>query len=165
MCYIPDAKAKTDAPASLAILIKQRRRWMNGATFGSTKVMSNFINMTSCKRTKHSCPRQFGMVFFLFYYILQFVSQFFTVGSMYASISVFLKVSVKSMLVSSGYDYSTITVITSLFDYMYLFLVLMAIIISLTTPVDRGASYFKFLMVSFGTLLSITMIGIVAYLA
>ena len=105
------------------------------------------------------------MVFFLIYYILQFTSQFFTVGSMYASISVFLKNSFKSMLVSSGYSYSVVSVLTSLFDYIYLFLVLMAIIISLTTPVDRGASYFKFLMVAFGLLLVITMIGIIAYLA
>ena len=40
----------------------------------------------------------------------------------------------------------------------------MAIIISLTTPVDRGVVYFKFLMVSFGLLLCTTMVGIVVYL-
>lgn len=41
----------------------------------------------------------------------------------------------------------------------------MAIIISLTTPVDKGVAYFKFLMVAFGLLLVSTMIGIVMYLA
>lgn len=40
----------------------------------------------------------------------------------------------------------------------------MAIIVSLTTPVDRGAIYFKFLMVMFAILLLSTMAGIVAYL-
>ena len=40
----------------------------------------------------------------------------------------------------------------------------MAIIISLTTPVDRGVNYFKFLMVAFGLLLITTMTGIVFYL-
>jgi chitin synthase len=53
LTYIPDAKAKTDAPDSLAVLIKQRRRWMNGALFGTMKVISNFVHMTSCHRTKH----------------------------------------------------------------------------------------------------------------
>lgn len=33
--YIPDAKAFTDAPPSLQVLMKQRRRWMNGALFGT----------------------------------------------------------------------------------------------------------------------------------
>lgn len=74
LCYIPDAKARTDAPESLAILIKQRRRWMNGATFGTTKVFSHFVDMVSCSRTKHSVGRQIGMVFFLIYYILTFLS-------------------------------------------------------------------------------------------
>ena len=91
LCFIPDAKAYTDAPDSLAVLIKQRRRWMNGALFGTVKVISSFVHMVSCNRTKHSWYRQLMMVFFLGYYILTFLFQFFTVGSMYASITIFLK--------------------------------------------------------------------------
>lgn len=54
--------------------------------------------------------------------------------------------------------------ISNLFDYLYIALIVMAIIISLTTPVDRGISYFKFLMAFFGILLLITMAGIIYYL-
>jgi chitin synthase len=54
--------------------------------------------------------------------------------------------------------------ISDLFDYVYIGLIVMAIIISLTTPVDRGISYFKFLMAFFGVLLLITMSGIIYYL-
>jgi len=57
LAYLPDAKAFTDAPGNLATLIKQRRRWMNGAMFGTVKVISNFIHMLSCRRTKHSWYR------------------------------------------------------------------------------------------------------------
>lgn len=39
LTFIPDAKALTDAPGTLAVLIKQRRRWMNGALFGTMKVI------------------------------------------------------------------------------------------------------------------------------
>lgn len=67
LTYIPDAKAITDAPDKLAILIKQRRRWMNGALFGSMKVIQNFVHMVSCNRTKHPWYRQIGMVLFLIY--------------------------------------------------------------------------------------------------
>ena len=57
LAYIPGAKAFTDAPESLAMLIKQRRRWMNGAMFGTMKTISNFLNMLSWNRTKHSWYR------------------------------------------------------------------------------------------------------------
>ena len=52
----------------------------------------------------------------------------------------------------------------SFFDYFYIGMVAMALIISLTTPVDRGVIYFKFLMVVFGILLVSTMVGIISYL-
>ena len=102
MAYVPDAKAFTDAPDSLAVLIKQRRRWMNGALFGTVKVISNFVHMMSCKRTKHSWYRQTMMLFFLSYYTIVFLFQFFTVGSMYASITIFLKQSFGQILADAG---------------------------------------------------------------
>ena len=55
LAYVPDAKAFTDAPDSMLVLMKQRRRWMNGAMFGTKKVIANFINMVGCKRTRHGC--------------------------------------------------------------------------------------------------------------
>lgn len=54
--------------------------------------------------------------------------------------------------------------INSFFDYFYIALIVMAIIISLTTPVERGIAYFNFLMVIFGLLLLLTMCGIIYYL-
>ena len=86
---MPDAKAFTDAPPNMNTLIKQRRRWMNGSLFGTSKVIANFVNMTSCRRTKHNCCRQFGMLIFMTYTSTLFVFQFFIVGAMFASIYVF----------------------------------------------------------------------------
>jgi hypothetical protein len=40
----------------------------------------------------------------------------------------------------------------------------MGLIISLTTPVERGIAYFNFLMAIFGLLLVLTMAGIIYYL-
>jgi chitin synthase len=57
LTYVPDAKALTDAPGDLATLIKQRRRWMNGALFGTMKVIGNFTHIVSCNRTKHPLYR------------------------------------------------------------------------------------------------------------
>lgn len=87
---MPEAKAITDAPESLAVLIKQRRRWMNGALFGTMKVIQNLTNMVSCKRTTHPVYKQFLMLLYMIYYIVNFLFQFFAIGSMYASVSIFL---------------------------------------------------------------------------
>ena len=57
LAYVPDAKAFTDAPPNMMILMKQRRRWMNGALFGTSQVIANFHNMVSCSRTSHPCYR------------------------------------------------------------------------------------------------------------
>ena len=54
--------------------------------------------------------------------------------------------------------------VESFFDYFYISMVIMALIISLTTTVDRGVSIFIFLMCMFGFLLIITMVGITAFL-
>jgi uncharacterized membrane protein (DUF373 family) len=55
-------------------------------------------------------------------------------------------------------------VFESFFDYFYIAMIVMALIVSLTTPVDRGIAYFNFLMGMFGFLLLLTMVGIIFYL-
>lgn len=39
LTFVPDAKAFTDAPERLLVLMKQRRRWMNGSLFAATRVL------------------------------------------------------------------------------------------------------------------------------
>ena len=48
--YIPDAKAFCDVPVTLAMLIKQRRRWINGTFFCTLRVLTNVASMVSCRR-------------------------------------------------------------------------------------------------------------------
>jgi len=50
LTFIPDAKAFTDAPEELLVLMKQRRRWMNGSLFAATRVLSNMSAMVGCGR-------------------------------------------------------------------------------------------------------------------
>lgn len=89
MQYIPDAKAFTDAPQSLTVLMKQRRRWMNGALFGTASVLGNVMHMVSCGRNDHKLWRQLFMVLFMLYSITLYVLQFLTVGAMFVTIMVF----------------------------------------------------------------------------
>lgn len=86
--YIPDAKAFTDAPSSLMVLMKQRRRWMNGALFGTSQVIRNFLKMIACGN-QHPFLRQVLMVVFMTYLTLLFMLQFFTLGAIFATIIIF----------------------------------------------------------------------------
>lgn len=83
---------------------------------------------------------------------------------MYASITIFLKQTFSVLLESESSPEWLVTLVETFFDYFYISLVMMAIIISLTTTVDRGKGIFLFLMVLFGTLLLVTMAGILIYL-
>jgi chitin synthase len=91
LTYIPDAKAFTDAPENLTILIKQRRRWMNGALFAAFRVLGNFYAMVSCSRGTHGCLRQLGMCVYLCYFATMQLLSFFMVGSFYVSIKLFFE--------------------------------------------------------------------------
>ena len=83
---------------------------------------------------------------------------------MYASITIFLKQTFGLLLEVGGYNATLTMLVESFFDYFYISMVIMALIISLTTTVDRGSSIFLFLMFLFGCLLMITMFGIITFL-
>lgn len=62
---------------------------MNGALFGTAKVLANFVNMSSCKRTNHGVIRKLGIILFLLYQSTLFMLQFFIVGAMFAAVYAF----------------------------------------------------------------------------
>jgi len=71
LTYIPDAKAVTDAPDSLLVLIKQRRRWMNGALFAAWRVVFNMGRMIGFTgKSSHPCHRMVGMILFMLFFLL-----------------------------------------------------------------------------------------------
>ena len=54
--------------------------------------------------------------------------------------------------------------LNSFFNYTYLFLLSLSLIMALTTTVDRAISIYLFLMALFGVLLVSSMIGIIYYM-
>lgn len=92
MTYIPDAKAFTDAPGDYMTLIKQRRRWMNGAVFAAWRVIGNwtyFLNLRG--NTMHPLYRSILMFVFLMYYLFNNVFSLTIVGSTFVAIEIFFE--------------------------------------------------------------------------
>jgi cellulose synthase/poly-beta-1,6-N-acetylglucosamine synthase-like glycosyltransferase len=69
LTYIPDAKSFTDAPDTLSILVKQRRRWNNGALFAAFRVIANSYNMVMGPKGIHPWYAKIGMFMFMVYFI------------------------------------------------------------------------------------------------
>lgn len=131
--------------------------------FGTLKVMANVINMTSCRRTKHSFCRQLFMIFYMIYYFVVFTLSFLSVGAMYTSITLFITQTFGKFLEVSGQG-KFVPLITDVFNYGYLFLLSLSIVMSLTTSVDRAIGIFKFLLALFGFLIVVSMVGIIYFL-
>ena len=167
LAYVPDAKAFTDAPQSMTVLMKQRRRWMNGAMFGTAKVLSNFVNMVSCKRTNHGCARKTGMLIFMLYLSTLFLLQFFIVGAMFAAIYAFFDQVFASIFASNAqfnklyYD----GVLLNAFVYVYIMLLAMCLIISLALPLDRAKPCFVIAITLFGGIKIAAIVGMMFYLS
>jgi hypothetical protein len=140
---------------------------MNGAFFGTKKVIGNFVNMISCKRTNHGCCKKCGMTVFMIYTTALYTFQFFIVGAMFASIYAFF-----DQLFSSVFDgnwrlkeaYNS-GLLSLIFSYIYIFLIIMALILSLALPLERGRAWFNIVIAAFGFLTTLSIFGIVYYLS
>ena len=88
LALVPSAEAETDCPQTLDILLKQRRRWINGANFAQFYVLQKMCRIT---KTKHSCCSKTWIMLFYLYYILNSILAFIVVAMLYFSFSVVLR--------------------------------------------------------------------------
>ena len=84
--YEAGAVADTDVPDNILELIKQRRRWLNGAFFSLAYYVSKFPRIT--KDSAHSWPRKFIFHIQFLYQLSSMILNWFTVGSLYLSFAI-----------------------------------------------------------------------------
>ena len=167
LAYVPDAKAYTDAPPDMMTLMKQRRRWMNGAFFGTKKVIANFVNMVSCKRTKHGCWSKFLMSILMFYSTSLYTLQFFIIGAMFAAVYAFFDQAFNAVFDGGNYRLEQAYqsgLFNLIFAYAYIFLLIMVLILALALPLERASTWFNIVIASFGFLTTVCIAGIIFYL-
>jgi chitin synthase len=160
--YVPDAKAFTDAPNSLTILMKQRRRWMNGSLFGTYKVLLNFFNMIGCN-TSHSFGRKLMIFVFMIYLFTTFLLQLFMVGSLFATIAIFVKQIMFWLNNTHGYDLPS-AIIYKAFTWGYGLMLILTIFVSIALPIDRAMYYLRAISFIMGLLFITSLVGITTFL-
>ncbi|OQR85333.1 chitin synthase (Chitin-UDP-GlcNac-transferase), partial [Thraustotheca clavata] len=81
MHYVKDAIAHTDVPETLVDLIKQRRRWLNGAFFAGLFAIWNFGRVWS--QSAHSFPRKCAFTLQFAYLAFQNVMNWFLLSNLF----------------------------------------------------------------------------------
>ena len=156
--YIPDAKAFTDAPPSLLVLLKQRRRWMNGALFGGFRVLRNFHQMIGCTKTTHSIFQNLQMLFFMSYYFLMLVMSLTMLGSFYIGIKIFFTNLAKELQVSNIVANSEL--FAMIFTIFYAVMLVSIILCSLCIQVNKTITLFKFINIIFSLITLSSLVGV-----
>ena len=151
--YIPGCKALTDPPENIMVLMKQRRRWINGSIFAAFYCIINFCKVTD---SGHGVIRVITIYLFFAYYIAYFIFTIIMVGSFYAAIRVLLES--YSELGGKCDNYSWVKIMDGLYLLGHLFLI---IVCSTMNIMDAG-KFFKVFVNIFGLYMSVT-IGLAIY--
>lgn len=158
---MPDAKAFTDAPTDLCKLMKQRRRWMNGALFGTTKVLANFCSLLGWGTT-HPWYKNLLMLVFLPYLLAIYLLNYFLVSSMFVTISVFFG---ESLVLLTNSTVAAIKPYYLAFVWAYAMTLVLAILVSLSMPIDRAMNYLKVISFIICSLFLTSLIGICYFMS
>jgi cellulose synthase/poly-beta-1,6-N-acetylglucosamine synthase-like glycosyltransferase len=126
--FIPEAKAKTDAPEIFGEFMLQRRRWINGSNFAMFYVLGKYSEIYE---TRH-LVRQFSFLLLYIYFVIQAVLGYFTLGIYYFVYYMICEKNFSKNSASSSIIMST-----------YLFIIIFTIIASLSMKPIRVVSFNK----------------------
>ena len=165
LTFIPDAKAKTDCPDSLVMLLKQRRRWGNGTLFGTLHAIRHMGSILSSK-TKHSCCWKARLGIFVFYYMLTFLMSLVMVGAMFATLTIFLTTLLTPSEPLDGILGWCLTEgnCGTIISVFYLFLIISCALLSILYKVDSAAGKFKVITIISGIFMIVVFLGIAYYM-
>ena len=151
--YVKNAVAYTDVPLKLNLLLKQRRRWLNGSFFAMLHALANFPRIFIT--TTHSVWRKMLLAFELLYFVINVCITWFVLGSFYM---VF-----KLVLANALPDTHAWLVVQYLLTFLYAFTTAVVFVLSIgNDPVWTRRAY-RWCSISYAVLFAIaTLVQIVS---
>ena len=132
--YVKRSVAETDVPDSIAILMSQRRRWINGSWFALID------SLRKCNRichSKHNSLRKCCFSFQMVYYMTNVIFSWFIVGSFTMAVQIAIQVHFESLT-------NTILMwIGKGLFLIYISLLMLLVMISLSVKPSRVEKLFK----------------------
>ena len=151
--YIKNSVAETFVPSTLAELLVQRRRWINGSWFALIHAMKNFNHFF---HGDHSWLRKLGFVFMVFYQLLNIFYSWVMVGSFFVVFAITVKKTVPYGVEGS---WKLGNVIVNL----YVGMLMCVLIFSLTTAPSRIQRFFQVVSILFGLYMVVALFFIVMF--
>ncbi len=117
--YVKNAVAKTDVPSEIDVLIKQRRRWLNGSLFSFLYAILHMGRYF--KNSGHHFVRKFFIFFQFVYFALVFLINWFLVANFYLTFFFIVHITLTGNVFN----------VFALLRYLFLFLTLLQFILGL----------------------------------
>uniref|UniRef100_M4BLW4 chitin synthase n=1 Tax=Hyaloperonospora arabidopsidis (strain Emoy2) TaxID=559515 RepID=M4BLW4_HYAAE len=158
MHYVKDAVARTDVPHNLVGLISQRKRWLNGAFFATLFSIWNWGRIYS--ESSHSFSRKMAFLVLYLYNLLYTVFGFFLPANLYLALFFVVFQGFQQnrleFVDTSEYSQTVLDCAVYMYNFAYLFGLLMLIIIGLgNNPKHMKLTYY-FLGAVFGVMMMLS---------
>lgn len=112
---------------------------MNGALFGTTKVLANFCRLLGLD-TKHPWYKNLLILIFLPYLLAIYLLSYFFVSSLFITITVFFD---ESLIIFTHSTANDIRPYYLAFVWAYAMMLVLTIFVCLSLPTDRAMTYLK----------------------
>ena len=134
LAFVKTAKALTEGAPSLIMLIKQRRRWINGSWFAMIKMVLGGTTLSEIKSSGHGYTRRITLLIELLYLFVVISFTWVAVGAYYLGVMMTLQ--------KILYQYSQVAY--TVLRYVYLFHLIMVFIVSLSLKPDGAPKIWKY---------------------
>jgi len=137
--YVKDAVAETDTPETLDVLIKQRRRWLNGSFFASLYTIIHFNRLW--KDATHSLFMKCAFSVQFTYYFFNIVMNWFLPANFYLA---FL------FLTEFNSTLQTLPAVANVLNLFYVFMTMAQIVLGLGNTPDEMKQMYMFSSLFYG---------------
>lgn len=134
---------------------------MNGALFGTTKVLANFCRLLGWD-TKHPWYKNLLIFIFLPYLLAIYLLNYFLVSSLFVTIAVFFG---ESLILLTGATVDEIGPYYLAFVWSYFMMLVLTVFVCLSLPIDRAMTYLKVVSFIICTLFLASLSGICYYMS
>jgi chitin synthase len=143
--YVKSATGETDVPDTIAEFVLQRRRWLNGSFFAAVYAIAHFYQLW---RSDHSALRKFMFLIEFTYQSINMLFAWFAIGNFFLVFRL-----LTSSLGTPGPLGQAGTVLSVIFEWIYLATLLSCFVLSLGNRPQGSRKFYLFMVIFWSVLM------------